>query len=88
MKGQFTFQEEEAAPEICQQMRENPLVNNFGFRYIPKVDGGGADTCGPILYPQENLPERLWRGRAEVRVFPPDAWYKNPSMFAILYGLR
>lgn len=86
--AKFDFHESgEAAGEELAAVQSSPLVNNFGYRYIPHVEGGGASTRGPILYPQEVRPERLWHGEGSVRVIVPDAWYKNPFMYHILAGL-
>ncbi len=39
----------------------------FGWRYIPKVGGPGADLSQPILYPQGFEVNSAWMGRGTVR---------------------
>ena len=69
-------------------LRAQPLINNFGYRYIPQVGSSGAATTGPILYPQEAYPEAGWRGEMSVEVFPPRNWYENRFMYMGLKTLR
>ena len=82
------FHETGAASDAQLKAAQNcPLVNNFGYRFIPHADKGGAAASGPILYPQEFHPTGMWSGEGSFKVIPPDAWYKNPAMFQILAGL-
>lgn len=39
----------------------------FGWRYIPKVGGPGAELSQPILYPQNFELDRAWTGRGAVQ---------------------
>lgn len=80
-------EKEEAGAEELKAVQDDPLTNNFGYRYIPLVEKGGAAERGPILYPQEMHPKRIWHGEGSVSVILPDEWYKNPSMNQILAGL-
>lgn len=77
----------EAGADEVRAAADDPVTNNFGYRYIPLVEKGGASTKGPILYPQEMHPKQIWHGEGSVQVVVPDAWYKNPSMYQILEGL-
>ena len=61
-------------------------INLFGWRYIPKVGGPGADLSQPILYPQSAEISSAWTGSGTVQ------WTKlrpeqNPSQFHIINAL-
>ena len=85
------FDYHEAAPlndTALQALRENPLVNNFGYRYIPLVSASGAATSGPVLYPQEAHPDVGWAGEMSVEVRPPRHWYENYTLYTALQTLH
>lgn len=85
----FDFHETgEASAEELKAAQDVPLVNSFGYRCIPNVGRGGSATRGPVLYPQEMRPAKMWKGEGGVKVTVPDAWYKNPPMYSILTGLN
>ncbi len=81
------FEECEVASEKVEHANASPLVNNFGYRYIPRVAGAGTAHREPILYPQMNFPKQIWHGTGKVEIMVPDRWYKNASMFSTLKGL-
>jgi acetoacetate decarboxylase len=54
-------QELEQAKPLCREIKP------FGWRYIPKVGGPGADLSQPILYPQSLELNRLWIGSGAVQ---------------------
>ncbi|MGZ4905550.1 MAG: acetoacetate decarboxylase family protein [Halobacteriota archaeon] len=61
-------------------------VNLFGWRYIPKVSGRGAELSQFILYPQGSEVKSAWVGSGTVE------WIKlrpeqNPSQFHIINAL-
>jgi acetoacetate decarboxylase len=63
-----------------------PDVNLFGWRYIPKVNGPGAELSQPILYPQGGEIKSVWTGSGTV------TWIKqrpeqNPFQFHIINAL-
>ncbi|MDO5563304.1 MAG: acetoacetate decarboxylase family protein [Synergistaceae bacterium] len=83
--ARFDFYEVcEADAETLKAAQDSPFVNNFGYRYIPLVESGGAATCGPILYPQEVHPRKIWNGDASVDIVVPKDWYKIPQMYSTL----
>jgi hypothetical protein len=85
LKADF-WEEAELPAEIVQTVGE-ARTNAFGNRYLPKVGEAGAAYQDYVLYPQQILPEKAWTGRASVRVFVPDPWYKNPYMYGALAAL-
>ena len=68
-------------------LRAAPITANlFGWRYIPKVNGLGAELSQPILYPQGAEVKNAWTGSGTV------TWIKqrpeqNPSQFHIINAL-
>ena len=58
----------------------------FGWRYIPRVGGPGADLSQPILYPQNFELDRAWMGRGTVywTQLKPE---QNPSQWHIIKAL-
>ena len=58
----------------------------FGWRYIPKVGGPGAELSQPILYPQRCELNRAWRGRGTVQwtQLKPQ---QNPTQWHIIQAL-
>jgi acetoacetate decarboxylase len=58
----------------------------FGWRYIPKVGGPGAELSQPILYPQKTEISRAWKGSGAVEWIPlkPE---QNPSQWHIIKAL-
>ena len=61
-------------------------INLFGWRYIPKVGGPGAELSQPILYPQGFEVDSAWTGSGTVQ------WTKlrpeqNPTQWHIIKAL-
>ncbi|MHB9074575.1 MAG: hypothetical protein ACYC6G_13735 [Desulfobaccales bacterium] len=58
----------------------------FGWRYIPKVGGPGADLSQPILYPQCTEVTSAWVGKGIVQwtQLKPE---QNPSQWHIIKAL-
>jgi acetoacetate decarboxylase len=58
----------------------------FGWRYIPKVGGPGADLSQPILYPQSLEVEGAWTGNGTVQ-WTQLTWQQNPHYHHIIKAL-
>jgi acetoacetate decarboxylase len=58
----------------------------FGWRYIPKVGGPGADLSQPILYPQSIEVKRAWVGKGAVQ-WTQLKYEQNPSQWRIIKAL-
>ncbi len=61
-------------------------INAFGWRFIPKVDGTGADLSQFVLYPQGFELTRAWTGEGAVQ------WIQltieeSPQQFHIIKAL-
>lgn len=72
--------------EQLASLKAAPDRNLFGWRYIPKVSGSGAELSQPILYPQGGEVKSAWTGSGTV------TWIKqrpeqNPSQFHIINAL-
>ena len=61
---------EELGPGELARLNENPRINFFGWRYIPRLGKGGASLSHATLYPQEATMIRAWRGDGRVRWHP------------------
>lgn len=61
-------------------------INVFGWRYIPKVGGPGADLSQPILYPQGAEIHRAWTGNGIVK-WTQLSWEQNPGQWHIIKAL-
>lgn len=61
-------------------------INAFGWRYIPKVGGPGADLSQPILYPQGAEIHSAWMGDGRVR-WTKLSWEQNPGQWHIIKAL-
>jgi len=60
--------------------------NNFGWRYIPKVGGPGAELSQPILYPQGMKVNSAWIGRGDVQ-WTKLSWEQDESQWEIIKAL-
>jgi acetoacetate decarboxylase len=60
--------------------------NVFGWRYIPKVGGPGAELNQPILYPQKTELKSIWRGLGTVQ-WTQLKYEENPSQWHIIKAL-
>jgi acetoacetate decarboxylase len=60
--------------------------NLFGWRYIGKVGGPGAEVSQPILYPQSSEINSAWTGRGSVQ-WIEQTWQQNPMQFHIIKAL-
>jgi len=58
----------------------------FGWRYIPKVGGPGADLSQPILYPQSTEVNSAWVGKGAVQ-WTQLKYEQNPSQWHIIKAL-
>lgn len=61
-------------PAEVDLMNRVPLINCFGWRYIPKLGMGGASLSHATLYPQEKTIHKGWEGdgRIEWPKFEPE----------------
>jgi len=80
----------EAQPVKGQQLTQlqtlTAEMKPFGWRYIPKVGGPGAELSQPILYPQNFELNRAWRGRGAIQWTQPKPEH-NPSQWHIIKAL-
>lgn len=80
----------EAQPMEAQKLAEIKALGAervlFGWRYIPKVGGPGADLSQPVLYPQSAEISRAWIGGGAVQwtVLKPE---QNPMQWHIIKAL-
>jgi hypothetical protein len=61
-------------------------INAFGWRYIPKVGGPGADLSQPILYPQGSQVHSALVGSGTVK-WTPLSWEQSPGQWHIIKAL-
>lgn len=61
-------------------------VNAFGWRYIPKVGGPGADLSQPVLFPMRNEPHAAWLGSGTVK-WTGLTWDQSPAQWHITMAL-
>ena len=73
-----------AQPVDAQQLSSDRAL--FGWRYIPKVGGPGAELSQPILYPQRTEVNSAWVGKGTVQwtQLKPE---HNPSQWHIIKAL-
>jgi acetoacetate decarboxylase len=60
--------------------------NIFGWRYIPKVGGPGAELSQPILYPQGMKVNSAWTGRGAVQ-WTKLSWEQDENQWEIIKAL-
>jgi acetoacetate decarboxylase len=60
--------------------------NDFGWRYIPKVNGPGAEFSQPILYPRSAEIDCAWKGSGTVE-WTKLSWEQNPTQWHIIKAL-
>ncbi len=72
--------------ELAQLKAQTAVRNLFGWRYIPKVGGPGAELSQPVLYPQRSELKSAWRGRGTVQwtQLKPE---QNPNQWHIIKAL-
>lgn len=61
-------------------------INSFGWRYIPKVGGPGADLSQPILFPMRTEPDAAWLGSGAI-TWTELTWDQNPRQWHIIQAL-
>jgi acetoacetate decarboxylase len=61
-------------------------VNSFGWRYIPKVGGPGAELSQPILFPMRSEPNSAWTGGGTIQ-WTELTWEQNPMQWHIIKAL-
>ena len=61
-------------------------VNAFGWRYIPKVGGPGADLSQPILFPMQSEASAAWLGEGTIQ-WTELTWDQNPMQWHIIKAL-
>jgi acetoacetate decarboxylase len=61
-------------------------VNSFGWRYVPKVGGPGADLSQPILFPMRSEPSAAWLGSGTVK-WTELTWDQSPMQWHIIMAL-
>lgn len=70
-----------------EQLRaENAVINNFGWRYIPKVGVPGAELSQPVLYPQGFRIQNAWTGNGFFQ-WTKLGWEQNESQAHIIDAL-
>ena len=86
--AKINFWDKEKAPKsVIEEGRKNCLVNNFGWRYIPNVDGPGATASQAVLYPQEMYPKSdMWFGVGKITINKLD-WVEHAGQFTIIDAL-
>ena len=63
-------------------INEDPLINYFGWRYIPELGKAGAALSHPTLYPQEMRVCKAWEGEGNIE------WLKfDPEMNMLQYRI-
>lgn len=73
-------------PELAQMKALKTNRNVFGWRYIPKVGGPGAELSQPILYPQKTELNAAWRGHGAIQWTQLKPW-QNPMQWHIIKAL-
>ncbi|WP_051327820.1 acetoacetate decarboxylase family protein [Desulfatirhabdium butyrativorans] len=85
-----TFLQMEMKPtKALKKQQVNVLTtdfNSFGWRYIPKVGGPGADLSQPILFPMRNEPDCGWQGNGAIQ-WTELSWEQNPMQWHIIKAL-
>ncbi len=61
-------------------------VNSFGWRYVPKVGGPGAELSQPILFPMRSEPKSAWKGSGTIQWIELK-WEQNPMQWHIIKAL-
>jgi len=81
---------DDAKPVVGEQLEEikavGASVNLFGWRYIHKVGGPGADLSQPILYPQGHEINSAWIGSGRVQ-WTELSQEQNPTQWNIIKAL-
>jgi acetoacetate decarboxylase len=73
-------------PVLAQIKAGNAEYIVFGWRYIPKVGGPGAELSQPILYPQGMKVDSAWTGRGAVQ-WTKLGWEQDESQWMIIEAL-
>lgn len=74
------------APQLAEIQAAAANRALFGWRYIPKVGGPGADLSQPILYPQTSEIKSAWTGKGTVQ-WTQLKWEQNPMQWHIIKAL-
>lgn len=61
-------------------------LNTIGWRYIPRINGPGADLSQFVLFPQGMEIERAEAGTGSLR-WTPLSWMQHPTQHRIIEGL-
>lgn len=61
-------------------------LNTIGWRYIPRINGPGADLSQFVLFPQGMEIERAEAGTGSLR-WTPLSWVQHPTQHRIIEGL-
>ena len=61
-------------------------LNTIGWRYIPRINGPGADLSQFVLFPQGMEIERAESGTGSLR-WTPLSWMQHPTQHRIIEGL-
>jgi acetoacetate decarboxylase len=70
-----------------QQVKSFPTdVNSFGWRYVPKMGGPGAELSQPTLFPMRCETDSAWTGRGTVQ-WTELTWEQNPMQCHIIKAL-
>jgi acetoacetate decarboxylase len=74
------------APKLA-KMKASPIEKVlFGWRYIPKIGGPGADLSQPTFYAQSLEVDNAWIGQGAVQ-WTQLKWEQNPSQWHIIKAL-
>lgn len=82
------FEGKKLPDEFASSARAGESNNAFGYRCMPAVESGGVEYAQIIRYPQHAMPEEIWAGSGNVKIFlpEPEHWYVN-SFYKILRSL-
>jgi acetoacetate decarboxylase len=59
---------------------------DFGWRYIPKVNGPGAELSQPVLYPRCAVVEKAWTGTGNI-LWIEQSFERNPGQWNVINQL-
>ena len=88
-EGSTFLQMEMTEPKPVDKQQVETFVtdlNSFGWRYVPKVGGPGAELSQPILFPMRWEPNSAWVGCGTVQ-WRELRWEENPMQWHIIKAL-
>ena len=88
-EGCTFLQMEMTGPQPVDEQQVKALnvdVNSFGWRYVQKIGGPGAEVSQPVLFPMRCEANAAWTGRGSVQ-WTELTWEQNPMQFHIIKAL-